>query len=464
MNPERIRQILLLLLVVFLAGCSSGKPTAIPTTPPPSGSSTSPVPTNSASVTGDWPVYHRDGARSGVAADQTPLKKVHQTWRSAQLDALVYAQPLVVGNRVIIATEANSVYSLDAASGHLAWKRALGSPVDGGSLPCGNIDPTGITGTPAIDTAAGIIYVVAFLRSGPHHELYALDLSSGAVRWHRTIDPPGLSPTVEQDRGAVALGNGRVYVPFGGLQGDCGPYKGAVVSSATSGKGSLQSYVVPTSREGGIWTPAGPVLDGGGDVWVTIGNTASQGAFDFGNAVIRLHPNLSVEDYFAPSNWASLNAGDVDLGSVAPVLLPSQRALAAGKNGVAYLLDRTHLGRIGGEIFSTHVCSRAFSQPSTNGAMVFIACEDSLVAVRVKGNSLGVAWTSSGGSGPTIIAGNAVWTMKRDGRLMALDPSSGATRFSVSLGFPATRFLSPSAAGGRLFVADGRRILAFALH
>jgi outer membrane protein assembly factor BamB len=331
-------------------------------------------------------------------------------------------------------------------------------------LPCGNISPSGITGTPAIDTDAGVIYVVAFLASGPHHELFAINLGSGTLKWHRTIDPPGLSATVEQERGAAALGNGRVYVPFGGLQGDCGPYKGAVVSSATSGTGALQHYVVPTSREGGIWTPAGPVLDPTGGVWVTTGNTASTGSFDYGNAVIRLRANLTVADYFAPTNWAALNAGDVDLGSVAPVLLPNERGFAAGKAGIAYLLNRNSLGHIGGEIESLHICSRAFGQPSTSGSTVVVACENSLVAVRVSGNSLRVGWTSSGGSGPSIIAAGVVWTMKSDGRLMAFDPSSGKTRFSTSLGSPVTRFISPSAAGGRLFIADGNRIVAFALH
>ncbi|MCA1830859.1 MAG: PQQ-binding-like beta-propeller repeat protein, partial [Actinobacteria bacterium] len=242
-------------------------------------------------------------------------------WTSNALDADVYAQPLVVGDRVYVATEANSVYALDASTGKTVWQRALGAPVPGTSLPCGNIDPSGITGTPVIDTTANALYVVAFLRSGPHHELYALDLDGGGITWHRAIDPPRLSPRVEQERGALALANGRVYVPFGGLQGDCGSYKGAVVSSPLDGKGALQSYVVPAAREGGIWNPGGPVADPGGDVWVTTGNSASRGSFNYGNAVIRLTSALTVRDYFAPSNWESLNRTDTDLGSVSPVLV-----------------------------------------------------------------------------------------------------------------------------------------------
>jgi outer membrane protein assembly factor BamB len=455
-----MRRAFVLGMGLVLVACSSGKPAS-------TASGTSSVTASSSAstpVAGDWPVYHHDGARTGVSSDQAPLRNFRRAWTSARLDQVVYAQPLVVGNRVIVASEGNTVYALDAGTGAVAWKRALGTPVSGGSLPCGNIDPTGITGTPAIDTVAGVIYVVAFLRSGPHHELFALDLGSGTVKWHRTIDPPGLSPTVEQERGAVALGNGRVYVPFGGLTGDCGPYKGAVVSSATSGTGALRSYIVPTSREGGIWTPSGALIDSAGNVWVTTGNTASRGAFDYGNAMLKLTADLKVADYFAPTNWAELNAGDVDLGSVGPIFVSSARAFAAGKAGIVYMLNRNDLGHIGGEITSARVCSRAFGQPASFASTVFVACENSLVAVRVGSNALSVAWTSSGESGPTIVAAGAVWTLKGNGQLTAFNPSTGKVLEHVSLGAPATRFIAPAAAGGRLYIADGSRIVAFALH
>ncbi len=197
-----------------------------------------------------------------------------------------------------------------------------------------------------MDVATGTIYVVAFLRTGPHHELFALDLTTGTVRWHRAVDPPGLSPLVEQQRPALALTGGRVYVCYGGLSGDIGQYKGAIVSAASDGTGSLTSYIVPTSRMGGIWNPAGPSVDSNGDLWVITGNTASQTTFDYGNSVLHLSPGLSVLDYFAPTNWATLNAGDLDLNSLAQTLLPGGRVLAVGKTGVACLLNAGNLGHV----------------------------------------------------------------------------------------------------------------------
>jgi outer membrane protein assembly factor BamB len=449
-------------LVLALWACSSGGAPQVQRT----GSASRPTGSPSAASTGpaSWPAYHRDAARTGVSSDQQALGRVRRAWASPALDGAVYAQPLIVGNSVFVATEGNGVYALDASSGRVVWRRSLGRPVPAAALPCGNIDPSGITGTPVVDEKAGLLYVVAFLRRGPHHELFALELRNGATRWHRPIDPPGLSARVEQERGALALANGRIYVPFGGLFGDCGPYKGAVVSSATNGRGRLQSYIVPTTREAGIWTPAGPVVDASGDLWVSTGNSESRSSFDYGNAVIRLSPQLSVRDYFAPRNWVVLNAGDVDLGSVAPVLLPSNRIFAAGKSGIAYLLDRNDLGHIGGQMSSALVCSRAFGTAATLGAMVFLPCENSLVGIRITGRRIVVAWRHRTGAGPTIIAGGAVWSIGYDGVLRAFAPANGAVRFSAQLGDHESRFVSPAAARGRIFAPAGNKIVAFRLR
>jgi outer membrane protein assembly factor BamB len=413
---------------------------------------------------GDWPTYHHDAARSGVAGDQAALGTVKQAWKSASLDGAIYAQPLVVAGRVFVATEGNSVYALDASSGAIVWKQNLGQPVPGADLPCGNIDPSGITGTPVIDVAGGVIYAVANLRSGPHHELFALSLSDGSVRWHRALDPPGLQPAVEQERGALALLGGRVYVPFGGLYGDCGPYKGAVVSVSADGSGGTAAYVVPTARMAGIWNPAGPVIDAAGDLWVVTGNSAGQSTFDFGDAVIRLNAQLQVADYFAPSNWAQLNAADLDLSSLGPVLLPNGRVLAMGKDGIAYLLDAASLGQVGKPIASLKTGESAFGAAAVSGDAVFVPTTGALVALTLKADKLAVAWKAAGGSGPPIVAAGAVWALGYDGGLRALDPASGKVLFTAELGNPVSRFVTPAAGAGKIFAPAGSTLVAFTLR
>jgi len=174
-------------------------------------------------------------------------------------------------------------------------------------FPCGDIDPIGITGTPVIDTMNGIVYAVAFL-AAPHHELFALSLGTGVVLWHRTIDAPGADPQVHNQRGALALSHGYVYVPFGGRAGDSGQYQGWVVASPVDGTGAVLTYTVPTAREGGIWGPAGPIVDPAtGDLLVSTGNSNSTTTFDYGESVIRLSPSLNLLDSWAPSNWVALN-------------------------------------------------------------------------------------------------------------------------------------------------------------
>ncbi len=478
-RPAAVFSVLLLVSLWTLA-CGGGSSTTLTvssstTTTSTAGgaTSTSSVNTTSASVSttvtspsgsADWPTYHHDVARSGVSSDQQALGSVKAAWTSASLDGNIYAEPLVVGGRVIVATEGNSVYALDASTGQTVWTASLRAPVPGGALPCGNIDPSGITGTPAIDVAAGTIYTVAFLKASMQHELFALDLQTGAVRWHRPVDPPGLSPLVEQERGALTLSGGRVYVPFGGLNGDCGQYKGAVVSVAADGSGNLTSYIVPTSRMAGMWNPAGPVVDGNGDLWVTTGNSESRSTFDYGDAAIRLSPQLQVLDYFAPSNWAALNARDLDLCSLNPVLLPSGRVLVMGKDGVAYLLDAANLGKVSGGLNSVDVGSRSYGGAATDGGSVFVPCTSDLVGLTISNDKIAVAWKVSGGACSPIIAAGAVWFLGYDGTLKAVDPQSGAVKFSTKLGSPVTRFISLAAAEGRLFVPEGAKITAFSLR
>src|SRR3954454_3739440 len=180
----------------------------------------------------DCPPYHANLARAGVDTTSPSLSNFRRTW-TQQFDGQVYAEPLAVGNRVYVATENNTVYALNARSGHIAWKRHLGTPVQGSTLPCGNIEPvTGITGTPAI--SKGKLYVVAFL-DGYRHVLYALDLQKGKVEKRRRVDAPGSDPRVHQERSALSVANGRVYVMFGGMAGDCGDYRGRVISVKTKG-------------------------------------------------------------------------------------------------------------------------------------------------------------------------------------------------------------------------------------
>jgi outer membrane protein assembly factor BamB len=396
----------------------------------------------------DWPTYHRDPARSGYVPDAADPGTLAIAWSTA-LDGAVQAEPLVVNGQVIVATENDSIYALDAQSGAVTWHTRVGDPVPLRSLPCGNIDPLGITGTPVYDPATGLVFAVAEVE-GPGHVLVGLDVRTGEVRVRRGLDVPGMTPATHQQRGALALSGGRVYVVFGGLYGDCGDYRGRVVAATTDGNGPLLSWAVPTRREGGIWAPPGPAIDAGGRLYVSVGNGAAEkGAWDHSDSVLRLSPSLELQDGFAPERWTRDNASDADLGSLGPVLLPDNRVFVAGKAGIGYLLRADALGGVGGELWQGPVC-HAYGGAAVAGSTVYLPCTEGLQQLRV-GTSVTRGWRADGLTGSPVVGGHTVYALDHDGTLHALDADTGRPRATIRVGRTA-RFATPTLAGDLVLV------------
>ena len=379
------------------------------------------------------------------------------------MDGDVYASPLIVSGHVLVATENNSVYSVDLFTGAVVWSRHLGDPVDASTLPCGDIGPvTGITGTPVADVTAGRLYVVAFLR-GYHHVLFTLRLVDGSVVAEQSVDPSGSVPAVQQERGALALGFGRVYIPFGGLYGDCGNYHGYVVAVPLSA-GSMLVYRTPVAVAAGIWNPAGPAVGMTGGIYVVTGNGSFTRSFGYSNSVIELTPDLRVRSFFAPSNWQALDAGDADLGSVGATLLQGLGVVVAiGKQGVVYLLKADQLGGVGGQIASRAVCAGAWGGTAWLGPMMWVPCSDGLVALSVTQTSISVAWRAAPRTASPIVAAGAVWAIDAGaGLLYALDITSGAVLYKANLG-AARHFSTPAASEGFIVAPAGARVVAYSV-
>ena len=417
-------------------------------------------PTSNAS-SGNWTTYHANNVRSGVLGSG-PVGAVTAGW-STSVDGQVYAEPLVCGNAVYVATENDSVYALNLTTGAVLWRTNLGSPMPGSSLPCGDIDPSGITGTPVIDVASGTLYAVAYLTPGDH-VLYGLNVRNGTVVSHVNVDPAGAAPLVEQQRGALAFANGYVYVVYGGLDGDCGAYHGWVVGVPITASGGVVAYQVPTHREGGIWGTAGMGVASDGNLYVATGNGDSTTTFDHGDAVIELSPTLTELGYFAPANWAQLNRDDTDLGSVAPTVLPNGDVFEIGKAGVGYLLSGSDLGGIGGGISNASICGGAYGATAHVGMTLFVPCTDGLTEVVANATNLTVGWQAPGfDAGSPIVTGNVVWSVNlTTGDLLGFNLSNGQLQFDVPLG-SVDHFISPTAAPGRVVVGAGDRVVCVAL-
>jgi len=87
------------------------------------------LPAASGAAVPAWTTYDHDGARSGVDPDSTSPLTPQLAWQSTTLDGSVYGQPLVYGSRVYVATENDTVYALDAATGAVIWHQNVGTPV-----------------------------------------------------------------------------------------------------------------------------------------------------------------------------------------------------------------------------------------------------------------------------------------------------------------------------------------------
>jgi outer membrane protein assembly factor BamB len=496
-RPAALLPAALLLIAVLLAACSgsasrpapggapsssSGGPSTV-TTPDAHGTTTT-GPAGSQAAYPDpntWPTYQGNAQRLGATGAPPITPPLTPAWTAGLDGAAVYAQPVVAGGRVVVATEADDLYALDAATGSVAWKVNLGTPLRRVSAltGCGDIDPLGITSTPVIDPAAGVVYAVGEVSSAGalpvRHELAAVDLGSGRILATRDVDPP-LPPGEDRahllQRAALALGNGRVYVGYGGLFGDCGRYHGWVVATPTVSSGGAPAGpgngavvgafdVTPRGTGGAIWGGgSGPSIGSDGAVYVTTGNPNSADPAPWAEAAVKLAPALGPTPLAHFVDRAA--TGDLDLSSGGPVLLPGGRLFAVGKADVGYLLRQSDLSLIS-PIKGT-VCG---SDPDGGDAYdaasdtLFVPCRDGGIQ-EIDLASATIGWRSGSANSTPILVGGELWALSYPGgRLQEIDPGRGRVLYSTSVGRSVPTFAAPSAAAGRLLVPTAAGVVAF---
>ncbi len=216
---------------------------------------------------------------------------------------------------------------------------------------------------------------------------------------------------------------------------------------------------MPTAREGGIWAPPGAVVDPAGNLLVQVGNSAAtSGAWDGGDSVLKLSPDLRLLDSFAPSTWPH----DADLGSTSPSLTANGYLLAVGKSSTAYTLRAGRLSGIGGQVTTTQLCA-AYGGTAVAGNTVYVPCTDGLRAVSV--DSAGaphVLWhAGSAVTGSPVVGGGLVWSLSPSGGIFyGLDPATGAIRQQLPVG-RTSRFASPTLYNDMAFVPTLAGVSAF---
>ncbi|MFI5307744.1 MAG: PQQ-binding-like beta-propeller repeat protein, partial [Polyangiales bacterium] len=465
--------------------------------------------------------YHNNASRDGLYIDaafkatDVPMLHRDKTF-NATITGPTYAQPLYFeggpGGKdvLIVATEQNEVSALNATDGSVAWRKMLGAPAASSSLPCGNINPLGTTGTPIIDAASRTVFLDTMTTDSgaPKHMIHALSIDDGSEKTGWPVDvnasakagSTAFDSSVQNERGALAILNGTLYVPYGGHWGDCGNYHGWVVGVPIANPSAPTAWAT-RARAGGIWAPGGIASDGT-SLFVATGNTMGATSWSDGEAIIRLPTSLAFSqmdpDYFAPSNWQTLDSGDVDIGGSGPVLFsgkgatPSALAISLGKDGTAYLLDRTKLGGIGKPLHSLKASSQQIIQAATaysSATTSYVAfrgagtgcpnAQGQVTALKVSAASppqLSVAWCAgSSGSGSPITTTTdgttdpIVWWVSAESgnKLFGFNGETGDVIFGGGGAdeqmMTVNRFQTPIVAKGRIFVAGANAVYAFSV-
>jgi len=451
--------------------------------------------------------HHNDGARDGLYIDSafTPTNSANlarDTNFNGAITGNVYAQPLYIedgpaGPMVIAVTESNNVYALDAVTGNVIWQRNVGTPITSG-LPCGNITPLGITGTPIVDLPSRSLFLDAETTPTAgtfKHMIYSLNVDTGAINPGWPVDVSaavsGFDSSVQSERGALGILGSIVYIPYGGRFGDCGSYHGRLVGVQMGNPASVMNWAT-TITKAGAWSIGG-VANDGTNLFVTTGNGSVTGTWGGSEAVIRLQPGPifsgNPSDYWVPTNWQSLDSGDTDLGGSGPVLVdvpgatPSQLVVALGKDGNAYLLNRSNLGGVSAPVASLHVSGSSIIQAAatyrTNQGtyVAFRASTSTLAAFHINAGNppmITTAWSVSqiGRGSPFVTSTDGtnnmiVWVVGSEGdqRLHGYDGDTGAVVYAGGgvneLMIGTRKFNTGIVARGRIYIANDNKVYAF---
>jgi hypothetical protein len=427
-------------------------------------------------------------------------------------------------NVIYFATENGTVYSVDADSiigttATVLWSKSLVPSGEAPALdeqtggPCGNVTTTGVLGTPVIDRGRNAIYAVAktmnsTTNTSQFFRIYALDLTNGNELFG---GPTTVSATYPGTQGNVSGGvvtfsareqnnrpglletGGNIYVAFGGQYGDCGNYSGWLI--AYNADTLAQSGLIdlnPNSTQGGMWNgQAGPSADTAGSVYVATANTGDGtpiGANDYPNSVVRLtNPGtLTVADYWTPFNAATLDQEDLDLGSAGLLLLPDlvdnasvvhHYAVAAGKDGNMYVVNRDNLGQFNSSTnnivqtisINGGSYTENFSTPAHFNNNVYVCPSSQTLKAFAISNAL-LATSATMSTTPAI--GTAGFTISSDcntnGIVWAIQPlmlyaSNQATGNRDQTAQILGNFHTPTVANGRVYFGTGSTVATFGL-
>ena len=446
---------------------------------------------------GDWVMVDHDPARTGTASDETTIStsnvaNLQLAW-STPLDGKVTAQPLflsgvTVGGQtrdvLVAATNSNSVYALDAASGSALWQRNFGASVTScGAIPGG----FGISGAPLVDRTAGLVYVVSddgFFRT--------LALADGNDAAPAVSIIPNRA-TNKVSGGLNQLGT-NVYITTASDGCDGQPWRGVTYRMNVSGTnpvlaGSFATVpsVAPPNGGGGIWGYGGVSIDPAtGQLYAASGADSNEGYTLYADRLFTLDSNLNILGSYAPSHPSTFPCNgapcDVDFGATPLVFTPPgcpTLTTVGNKNGHLYLFRAADLAASGQPLqdITLNIAHDSLGSGGVGGVpaywsagnMVFITntgpgvtgISAGIVGMNVTSScTLQVAWSAPLGgndtpnSTPTLANGVVLVGEGNGGRVHAYNAATGAPLWDSGGQIASATFAAPVVARGTLYVGS----------
>ena len=261
-------------------------------------------------------------------------------------------------------TDGNTVTAIDETTGTTVWSTPLGMAPGKTGAGCGTISPIGVISTPVIDATARVIYLAGAIGTSQtitDHKIWALSVDDGTVKsgWPISVSKATsgnltFNPVVQNQRSALSLVNGTLYVAYGGHNYDCGAYHGWVIGIDTQDPTMMGAWATAGQGEA-IWPAGGMASDGNGVFAVTGNSTSGVTTHMDSEELVRITGLGTRSDSWYPTTWHTMDMNDADLSSSSPLYIqvagatPSKMVVAIAKDGVMYLLDAGNLGGMGGQ-------------------------------------------------------------------------------------------------------------------
>jgi outer membrane protein assembly factor BamB len=425
-----------------------------------------------AEVGGDWTRFGYDAARHNAGPTRTGITAANVGRLRRQRVALagtVDASPIYLrGVRIhgaphdafFVTTSYGRTLAIDASKGTILWQFTPRSyPSLAGSYRITN-------STPVADPSRKFVYAAS-----PDGLVHKLSVANGAEArgWPTRVS---LLPQREKLGTSLNFSRGLVLLGTGGYVGDAPPYQGHVVAiSATTGRivqiwnslcSNVRRLLNPSScanSDSAIWARSGVVVaPGTGRLLVATGNGRFDGKHNWGDSALLLTRNASgLLRNWTPRNQASLESGDVDLGSTAPALIGGY-AVQGGKDGKLRLLSLSRLGgklgATGGELQTLPAPGGAavFTAPAVYGKRLFVASASGLGCYVLRNGRLHLSWQHSGGATSPVVAGGLLYVY--NGSLSVYAPATGKLIASFS-GLGSAHWSSPIVTDGRVALPEG---------